>query len=300
MATTSWTLSQAPDDLGDQYAIRVRIPNPPDFNAISESTRGGTLCTIHRYESADPIKDPSSTPGPESGPSGGVLLFKDPKSLHEKLRKRLPDGFVAGRQEQLNDLDLGPDFPRVSRHHFAIGLYKSKWVVFNLSRNGTWVNDYFLCGEKNLLALNPDEENEIRLGSPPLSLFIRCHAACVKDLWPNYDTTFSETDNASQVTSVATVQYHPGAGPDLPLIYYLKDRELPSRTQVRKILALNAMTCEVHVAKAYPILEKHRLQKRIALLQALPHASHSPFLQDHVLVIKGDDMYSLAPYIGSL
>ncbi|KAK2020556.1 hypothetical protein LX32DRAFT_733958 [Colletotrichum zoysiae] len=288
-------------DFEDQYAIRVRVPDPLVFDAISKDTQGGTLCTVHRFGSTTVVEESSSTPDPETEPSGGVLLFSGPKSLHEKLGAKVPDGFVAGRLKKLNDLVFA-NFGQISRHHFVIGLYKNQWVVFNLSRNGTWVNNDYLHGERSMLALHPEKENEIRLGSPPLSLFIRCqHPSTVKlnELWPNHDTLFSETDDSSQ-TTIAAAQHRSGLGSDSPRIYYLKDHKLPSRTKVPKILALDARSCDLFVAKAYPVTEKDRLLSRMDLLQQLPQTSCGPFLQDHVLIVAEDVVYSLVPYLATV
>ncbi|KAK2036891.1 hypothetical protein LZ31DRAFT_600920 [Colletotrichum somersetense] len=157
-----------PDHLDNRYAIRARISDPLVFDAISKDTRG-TLCTVRRLGSANVVEESSSTPGPESGPSGGVLLFSGPKSLYEKLGVKWSDGFVAGRNKKLDDL-IFANSGQFTRHHFVIGLYKNQWVVFNLSRNGTWVNDDYLHGERSMPALHPEEESEIQLGTPPVFL----------------------------------------------------------------------------------------------------------------------------------
>ncbi|KAF0318453.1 hypothetical protein GQ607_014371 [Colletotrichum asianum] len=302
MAAPSLNPWKVADALEDQYVIRVRISDPLIFNATSKETPQGWLCRIHEFESCDNSEESSSTPGPEAGPTGGVLLFSGPKNLHEKLRANIPDGFLAGRQKTLNDIVFGPKFGQVSRHHFAVGIYKDQWVVFNMSRNGTWVNGDYLQGENSLLALNPEMESEIRLGNPPFSLFIRCqrpNIARLRDLWPNRDTTLSEVDNTSQGTTVATTN-DLGEGSSLLRIYYLEDHKIPSRTGVKKILALNARTCDLHVAKAYPIADRDRLQERIELLQSLPQTHSGPFLQDHALILAEDAVYLLSPYLETI
>ncbi|KAK1657669.1 hypothetical protein BDP55DRAFT_684987 [Colletotrichum godetiae] len=292
------------EDYYDQCPVLVHIPEAATFGVVQTNTPAENLCRMKSLEITTTASESDiETPPPKSVHNGGIVGLLGASLQYEKKRVKLPPSFLFGRQTKMNDIVLGPLFSQVSRHHFALGLCKGQWAVLNLSPNGTWVNQYFLCGEENLCALHPDQGNEIRFGGLRLTIYCR-HPSMAKafDLWPARFLDTPDSGGGTPATSIASSPRSFGVDidPQIPRIYYLKNRSVSSYTTSRvvaeRFLALDAKTCDVYVAKVVEFLDIRKTKRKLELLQPLPKTPSSRFLHGHTIVADTDRAYVLSHF----
>ncbi|KXH28609.1 hypothetical protein CNYM01_11242 [Colletotrichum nymphaeae SA-01] len=292
------------EDFYDQCPVLVHIPEAATFGVVQTHTPAGNLCRTKSLEVPTPASESDiETPPPGSGHNGGIVGLLGASLQYEKKRIKLPPSFLFGRQTKMNDVVLGPLFSQVSRHHFALGLCKGQWAILNLSPNGTWVNQYFLCGEENLCALHPDQGNEIRFGGLRLTIYCR-HPSMAKafDLWPARSLDAPGSDGGTPATSIASSPRSFGVDfdPQIPRIYYLKNRSVSSHTTSKvaaeRFLALDAKTCDFYIAKLVESSDVQKVKGKIELLRPLPKIQSSKFLHGHTIVADADRAYLLSHF----
>jgi hypothetical protein len=214
-------------------------------------------------------------------PDIGVIGLGAPRLSYEKSKAGLPVCFLFGRRSANPKVDvyLGRSTKSgMSRVHFALGLVNGNWAVRNLCRYETLVNgDTPLTRTTPSLALQPGRRNIIRVADLELELYCRDINVAASRLTDSASLPFLEHREGTDPSS-SSLTTTPDAGPTyIPpqladRLYILKEQALPSRTQVKKFLALDAWTYARYVVKGFSSSTSHldALNKRLALLRSLP------------------------------
>jgi hypothetical protein len=215
-------------------------------------------------------------------PDIGVICLRAPRLSYEKSKAGLPVCFLFGRRSASPKVDayLGRSTKSgMSRVHFALGLVNGHWAVRNLCRYETIVNrDTPLTYTTPSLALQPGRRNIIRVADLELELYCRDIDVAANHLMDSASLPLLEHQEGTDPSGTSSLTTTPDAGPTtIPpqladRLYLLEEQTLPSRTQVRKFLAMDAWTLARYAVKDYSssTLDLEALNKHLALLRPLP------------------------------
>ncbi|KAK4104759.1 hypothetical protein N658DRAFT_556570 [Parathielavia hyrcaniae] len=254
-----------------------------------ERLNGQSMCrwlsaSTSGVDDDDDAKSTSTVQTDATTPDIGVLCLRAPQFSYEKSKAGLPTCFLFGRHSARRRVDvcLGrKSKTSLSRVVFALGLKNDIWAVRNMCDMDTLVNhDTLISPGTPSYALWPGRPNFIRVADIELELYCR---------HPYDADTFMADDRhlpieapsldgtESSATSLTTTGHARPTNipPQLPdSLYVLDDQTLPSKTPVKKILAIDAWSFTYYVLKEYPSSKAHQdiLNQRLALLCPLPLA----------------------------
>ena len=229
-------------------------------------------------------------------PDIGVICLHTPRFFYEKMKAGLPTCFLFGRQSAGRKVDvcLGRSSKiGLSRIHFAVGLKNGIWAVRHMCPTDiTTVNGQIdLIPATPSCVLWPGRVNTIQVADIKLEIYCRDQhdtAPHLRDedyylpLVKPLDKTESSGTSLTTVAGALPTHITP---PMASRIYMLEERTLPSRTPVKKFLAMDAWTSALYTIKEYPFskAQQDMLNSRLALLRSLPvseklRSPRSPFL----------------------
>jgi hypothetical protein len=250
-----------------------------------ERLNGDSMCrwlsaSAPSADDDDDAKSTSTIQTDTTTPDLGTLCLRIPQFSYEKTKAGLPTCFLFGRDSARRKVDvcLGRKTKNsLSRVHFGLGLKNDHWAVRNLCDSDMEVNrDTLLTPGTPSYALWPGRVNIIRVADIELELYCRHPRDADTYMSDNSHLPLTRPlDNAesSSGTSLTTTgNLLPTCiPPRLADRLYILDEELPSRTPVKKILALDAWTCARYALKEYPSSgpQQDALNGRLALLRPL-------------------------------
>ena len=235
-------------------------------------------------EDDDDTKSTSTVQMDDAAPDIGVICLVTPQLSYEKAKAGLPTCFLFGRDSARRKIDvcLGrKNKTSLSRVHFALGLKNDTWAVQNMFGSGTLVNrDTMLNPDMPSYALWPGRVNHICAADIELDLYCRNSRDAATYLmdhrYPPVVPPDSRTESSgTSLTTTGTVPL-PNVPPELAnRLYLLEEQVLPTRTAIKKFLAMDGWTCDRYVFKKYPssMAQQDALNKRLTLLRPLPVSS---------------------------